>query len=485
MDCSSAQPSETPEAAASAARPQFTKDQEAALFRAACRRVVAAVYRQRTESTRAMLGEVADASVYGAFVSLKRAGRLRSCCGHIQSSVPLYEALDHAADRAATEDPRFPPIVPSELSQLDVDVWVLWGPQPVAVRGEDRVRAITIGKHGVQIARGYNRGLLLPGVAVEHGFDARTFLEQVCIKAGLPTDAWKQDDTQLQIFEGDAIHGRMKVAADEDRQPAVAGGFYPGDPRKVQQALDELFAAATPPPSPLPWPGVLVPHAGWIYSGRLAADVFSRVAVPETVIILCPKHRPFGAEWAVAPYRRWLFPGGELCADPDLAARLAGNIMGLQLDAAAHRDEHAIEVQLPLLARVAPQVRVVGIAVGDSPLPELLRFGIALSVVLRDMPKRPMLIVSSDMNHFADDATTRRVDRIALDAIATLNPECVYETVRQNRISMCGMAPCVVAMEALRWLGSLNRCQSVGYATSAEAGGPKERVVGYAGLLFG
>ena len=148
----------------------------------------------------------------------------------------------------------------------------------------------------------------------------------------------------------------------------------------------------------------MVPHAGWIYSGTLAAAVFRRVAIPECAIILCPKHRPHGAEWAVAPHRRWLFPGGELASDPELAARLAAGVEGLQLDAAAHRDEHAIEVQLPLLARLAPQVRVVGIAVGDSPLPELLRFGVAMSVVLRDMPQRPLLIVSSDMNHFADDA---------------------------------------------------------------------------------
>jgi MEMO1 family protein len=89
------------------------------------------------------------------------------------------------------------------------------------------------------------------------------------------------------------------------------------------------------------------------------------------------------------------------------------------------------------------------------------------------------------MNHFADVATTNRLDDMALKAIATREPEYVYETVRQNRISMCGMAPCVVAMEALRWLGCLNRCEEVGRATSADAGGPDDRVVGYAGLLFG
>ena len=132
----------------------------------------------------------------------------------------------------------------------------------------------------------------------------------------------------------------------------------------------------------------------------------------------------------------------------------------------------------------APQVRVVGITVGDSTLPELLRFGAAMSVVLRDLPERPLLIVSSDMNHFADDQETRRLDRLALDAIATLDPEALYETAQGNRISMCGMSACVAALETLRRLGSLSRCEPVGYATSAESSGDTRRVVGYAGLLF-
>ncbi|MEN6451164.1 MAG: AmmeMemoRadiSam system protein B [Thermoguttaceae bacterium] len=480
MDCSSPQP---PERNTGAARPQLTDQQRAAVFRAAGQRVVAVTRRQLADSTRTMLGDAADTPVYGAFVTLRRDGRLRSCCGHIESSLPLFRALDSAASRAATDDPRFPPISPAELMQLHMDVWILWGPQPVTARGEDRVAAIVIGKHGVQIARGHNRGLLLPGVAVEHGFDARTFLEEVCVKAGLPRDAWKEDDTDLRVFEGEAIEGSLEVEIEEVRQPAVAGMFYPGTATEIQAALDEMFPKT--PPAAEPWPGALMPHAGWVYSGRLAAAVLSRIEIPERVIVLCPKHRSYGARWAVAPHRRWLFPGGELDSDPELAARLAEGVSGLELDSAAHRDEHAIEVQLPLLARRAPKARVVGIAVGEASLAELLSFGVAMSVVLREMPQRPLLLVSSDMNHFADDVNTRRLDRLALDAIATLDPETVYETVRRNRISMCGMAPCVVVMETLRWLGGLKRCETVGYATSADAGGPTDRVVGYAGVLFG
>ena len=224
--------------------------------------------------------------------------------------------------------------------------------------------------------------------------------------------------------------------------------------------------------APAPWAGVLVPHAGWDYSGRLAAAVFQRVQLPECVLILCPKHRPGGAQWAVAPHTRWLFPGGELASDPAMATRLADAVTGLTLDAVAHSQEHAIEVQLPLLARLAPQTRVVGIVVGDRPLPELLRFGRQMADALRDLPARPLLVVSSDMNHFADDAETRRLDQLALDAIQTLDPVQVYETVRRERISMCG-GTCTVVMEALRCLNALHRCELVGHVTSTTGPGTR------------
>jgi AmmeMemoRadiSam system protein B/AmmeMemoRadiSam system protein A len=481
MDCSAAHPSSS---SGLAPRPTFTAEQRATIFRAAGQRVTEAVKHERAASTRMLLGDAAETPVYGAFVSLKRGGQLRSCCGHIELPVPLWKALDAAADRAATEDPRFPPIASTELNQLNMDVWILWGPELVEARGEDRVQAVMIGKHGVQVARGQARGLLLPGVAVEHHFDARTFLDQVCVKAGLPREAWRDDATQLRVFEGDAIHGRLPPECPESRPPVVAGRFYPGAAETIKREVEGLFAAAGPVVAET-WSGAMLPHAGWSYSGRLAAAVLARMSVRSCAIMLCPKHRAQGARWAVAPQRRWLFPGGEVASDPELAARLAAAVEGLELDTAAHREEHAIEVQLPLLARWAPHVRLVGISVGDASLPELLRFGVALADALRDMAEQPVLIVSSDMNHFADDAATRRLDHLALDAITTLDPRRVDEVVRGNGISMCGLAPCVVAMETLRRLGVLKRCERVGYATSAEVSGDTNRVVGYAGLLFG
>jgi AmmeMemoRadiSam system protein B len=134
---------------------------------------------------------------------------------------------------------------------------------------------------------------------------------------------------------------------------------------------------------------------------------------------------------------------------------------------------------------LAPHVRVVGITVGGGNLADLQRFGRQLAEALKDMPQRPLLVISSDINHFADELETRRLDRLALDALESLDPARLYATVRENHISMCGMYAAVVVMETLRHLDSLHRCELVGYATSAAASGDTQRVVGYAGMLLG
>ena len=472
--------------------PRLSSEAEQCLFQAAGRRVLAVVQETQPERMQDALAAIADVPIYGAFVSLKRGGQLRSCCGYISPAATMAEAVGHAADRAAIDDPRFPPIAVDELNSLDMEVWILWGPEEVAARGEDRVREVIIGKHGLVITRGSQRGLLLPGVAVDHNFDARTFLQQTCMKAGLSRDVWLKDDTQLLRFEGYAIHGRLstcrprkkvkKISSSTDRPPAVAGTFYPSDPDEVKIMVQRMLGE---PVSPETWAAAMVPHAGWVYSGQLAARVWRQVKIPSRVIILCPKHRPGGAQWAVANYRKWLLPGVELDGDPEFSQLLAEMIDNLELDDIPHKQEHAIEVQLPFLAQLAPQTKVIGITTGAADFQAIQQFASQLAGVVRDMPERPLLIISSDMNHFADDAENRILDRIALDAIETLDPAHVFQTVQMHRISMCGLYPCVIVMEVLRQLGSLNRSELVGYATSAETSRDRNRVVGYAGMLFG
>ncbi|MBR4105633.1 MAG: AmmeMemoRadiSam system protein A, partial [Thermoguttaceae bacterium] len=148
------------------------------------------------------LGEAASLPVLGAFVSLKKRGRLRSCMGAMREGIAWGVALDSAAVSAATSDPRFPPLSPDEFYDLDLEIWALGGIREILERGVDRVRAVQIGRDGLQIEGRGRRGLLLPSVAVEFNWDAERFLEGVCEKAGLARDAWASDETRLSAFEG-------------------------------------------------------------------------------------------------------------------------------------------------------------------------------------------------------------------------------------------------------------------------------------------
>lgn len=134
----------------------------------------------------------------GAFVSLHRRKRLRGCIGHIQPDRPLFETIQEMATAAAFEDPRFPPLRPEEYEDLEIEISVLTPLQKIS-----DVSAIEVGKHGIYIVKDFYAGLLLPQVAVDYGWDRLTFLQQTCLKAGLPEDAWKEKDAAVYIFSAD------------------------------------------------------------------------------------------------------------------------------------------------------------------------------------------------------------------------------------------------------------------------------------------
>jgi AmmeMemoRadiSam system protein B len=266
------------------------------------------------------------------------------------------------------------------------------------------------------------------------------------------------------------------------RPAAVAGSFYEANADELARTVDRLLAGEARPEA---WPAALVPHAALKFSGHIAAAVLQRVEIPRTVIVIGPKHTPLGVDWAVAPHQTWALPGGGMESDRLLTRQLCEAIPGLEMDAAAHQREHAIEVELPLLAKLAPQSKVVGIVVGHGDLPSCRRFAEGLAAVLRERDDRPLLLVSSDMNHFAPDAETRGLDALALAELDRCDPAGLYETVTQRNISMCGVLPTVIVLQTLQELGAGTRAERVAYATTADVTGDSSRVVGYAGMLFG
>jgi len=142
----------------------------------------------------------------GAFVTLKKDGQLRGCIGYIEAVKPLWETIVDCTISAASRDPRFPPVTPDELPDIQLEISVLSPLQPI-----DRMDEIVVGEHGLLIRKGFHRGLLLPQVATEYGWSRQEFLAHTCHKAGLAADAW-QSGAEISIFSAD-------VFAEEDEAP--------------------------------------------------------------------------------------------------------------------------------------------------------------------------------------------------------------------------------------------------------------------------
>jgi len=264
------------------------------------------------------------------------------------------------------------------------------------------------------------------------------------------------------------------------RAPAVAGQFYPGTASGLSRAL---LALTREEKAREPAIGVVVPHAGYMYSGAVAGEVFSSILVPGRAVIFCPNHTGMGEDVSVVSRGSWRMPWGNVPVDEDLAARLAAACPLLQEDASAHFREHAVEVQLPFLHRFRPDVRFVPIALGRLSLEECRELGeTAAEAIARDA-ERPLLVASSDMSHYVPDAVARSKDRLAIDRMLALDPEGLYRTVRSERISMCGVLPATVVLFAARRLGATS-ARLVRYATSGEVSRDFDQVVGYAGLIF-
>jgi hypothetical protein len=134
----------------------------------------------------------------GAFVTLQRDGELRGCIGRFEADGTLARTVAAMAVAAASEDPRFPPVSPGELDGLTIRISALGPRRPLADPS-----LLRVGEHGLVVRRGWHRGTLLPVVAVEHGWDAATFLQRTCLKAGLPPDAWRDPETTLETFEAE------------------------------------------------------------------------------------------------------------------------------------------------------------------------------------------------------------------------------------------------------------------------------------------
>lgn len=267
------------------------------------------------------------------------------------------------------------------------------------------------------------------------------------------------------------------------RQPAVAGRFYPRKPEALTRDLEQYLgpdpAAAEKITGAL---GCVVPHAGYVYSGHVAGAVYRRLPPRSSYVILCPNHTGRGAPVAIMSGGAWLTPLGKVSIDAALAAAVRQSCHLVMEDAAAHEEEHSLEVQLPFLQQLWKDFSFVPIAIGVGGYAVLESLGRGLAQAARTTQKEFLTIASSDMNHYEPDGVTRAKDRRAIDKILALDPQGLYDVLRREDISMCGYGPTIAMLTGAKELGA-SRAELIKYATSADTSGDRSAVVGYAGII--
>ncbi len=277
------------------------------------------------------------------------------------------------------------------------------------------------------------------------------------------------------------------------RGPAVAGMFYEADPQGLRGQIEWAFKHPLGPgrlpekrtETLEPSIGFVSPHAGYMYSGPIAAHVYYRLAmepIPDTVVIAGPNHTGLGTLVSVYLRGVWITPLGEVEVDEELAKAIVENSSYADIDEKAHIYEHSVEVQIPFLQYIyGSSFRIVPIVLWEQ-TPETARdLGEAIYRAVESTGRRIVFIASSDFTHYEPHDIAVRKDQEAISAILSLEPERLYRVVTEKNISMCGPGP-VMTLLYLARARKAGGAELLKYATSGDVAGDKSSVVGYAAI---
>ena len=262
------------------------------------------------------------------------------------------------------------------------------------------------------------------------------------------------------------------------RKPAVAGYFYPKDPLRLREHIEQYIL---PKAERIKAISALCPHAGYMYSGAVAGAVYSHLVIPPKVVLIGPNHTGMGPMASIMTRGTWLTPLGEVEIDQDLAQKILENSRLLEEDYQAHLAEHSLEVQLPFLQYFRPDLQIVPIVLIGHSYELAQDVGQALAQATRG--ENVLIISSSDMSHYEPQEVAAQKDKSAIEAILNLDPQTLYNTVLEKNISMCGVIPTVATIIASLLLGA-RETRLIGYMTSGDITGDYSQVVGYAGVII-
>ncbi len=263
------------------------------------------------------------------------------------------------------------------------------------------------------------------------------------------------------------------------RQPAVANQFYSGNPKVLKEHLKQFIPFVHEKKQVI---SIIVPHAGYMYSGAVAGEVYSRVVIPEDVIILGVNHTGMGLNPSIYQNGDWIMPMGNVAINNELAAAILKETNLVYPDTQAHLYEHSLEVQAPFLQYLQENLKIVPINMSYLSYQTCQDIGSAIARAIKSYNKPVLIVSSTDMNHFLSQEQTKKLDSLAIDNMINLDPEGLYKTVLKNKISMCGVINTAITLIASINLGA-KQCELVRYNTSGDVSGDYFRVVGYAGLI--
>jgi AmmeMemoRadiSam system protein B len=264
------------------------------------------------------------------------------------------------------------------------------------------------------------------------------------------------------------------------RLPAVAGQFYHADPSRLTQQVEQYINKKSGKESAV---GIVVPHAGLIYSGSVAGAVYSSIIFPKTFLMLGPNHTGVGAQISVMDAGTWEVPTGTVDIDRRLASRILQSAEGITRDSQAHMFEHSLEVQLPFMTHVSKEVQIVPVAIRSASFDECVSLAESIAHAVKSVGYPVTILASTDMSHYVPDRVARLRDKEAIEKILAIDPQGLYALMGREDISMCGISPTTIMLLASALLGA-KAGHLVKYMTSAEASGDYDNVVGYAGIVL-
>jgi AmmeMemoRadiSam system protein B len=274
---------------------------------------------------------------------------------------------------------------------------------------------------------------------------------------------------------------RHQIAGDVRPSP-IAGTWYPGTPEQLAAAIDELLAAAPEAKVQGLIQGVVVPHAGYRYSGSIAARAFRLLQglSYDWVVIIAPMHHPYTAPVLTTAHAAYETPLGTIPVDHEVLEALSRR---LTLIAVRNDPEHSLEIELPFLQRVlAKPFSLVPLMLRDQSSEAAKRIGAALAAVI-GRGTRTLLVASSDLSHFHPDTVARQLDSRIMELIAANDPEGVIRAEDEGRAFACGRGAIASVLIACRHLGA-DAVHVTGYGTSGETSGDMLRVVGYGSAVI-